>query len=171
MREAAQGELDAVHDVLVAAYGQYAAALPADLFDLYFANVTDVGELGDGGRAILLVAESAGRIAGTARLYPPGTVDEVDIPAGWAWVRAVAVHPELRRAGLAQQLMAECKRRAAAGGATVLCLHTMAFMPDAVRLYERLGYRRAPELDIDVAAENEIDGDMVALAYRLDLAS
>jgi hypothetical protein len=47
----------------------------------------------------------------------------------------------------------------------------MTFMADAIRLYERLGYRRAAELDIDVAAEYGIDGEMVALAYRLDIAS
>ncbi|MGH3759275.1 hypothetical protein [Actinophytocola sp.] len=50
-------------------------------------------------------------------------------------------------------------------------LHTMAFMPDAIRLYERLGYRRVPEMDIDVAAYHGVGGEMLALAYRLDLTS
>lgn len=115
------------------------------------------------------VASTDSTTAGTARYYPPGAVPF--LPADWAWVRAVGVAPSLRRAGVARQLMAECLRRAADDEAAALSLHTMAFMPDAVRLYERLGYHRAPELDIDLAAYYRIDGQMVALAYRLDLAS
>jgi GNAT superfamily N-acetyltransferase len=168
VREAAPGERAEIRELLTAAYGQYAAAVPvAALFRRYLDDVTDVAA--DDGVATTLVAASADRVVGTARLYPAGSVDF--LPAGWAWVRAVGVHPDLRRTGLARRLMADCLHRATAGGASVLSLHTMTFMADAIRLYERLGYRRAPELDIDVAAEYGVGGEMVALAYRLDLAS
>jgi GNAT superfamily N-acetyltransferase len=170
VREAEPGDRHEVRELLTAAYRQYAAAVPETaLFERYFRDVTDVDHIG---KATRLVVESDGRIAGTALLYAAGQVDDLPFfPPDWAWVRAVGVHPELRGAGMARQLMAECLDRARAGGAAVLSLHTMAFMVDAIRLYERLGYRRAAELDIDVAAAYEIDGEMLALAYRLDIAS
>jgi GNAT superfamily N-acetyltransferase len=170
VREAEPGDRHEVRELLTAAYRQYAAAVGnAALFQQYFDDVTDVDHVGEATR---LVVESDGRIAGTALLYAPDQVPELPFfPPGWAWVRAVGVHPELRGTGIARQLMAECLRRASATGAAALSLHTMTFMADAIRLYERLGYRRAAELDIDVAAEYGIDGEMVALAYRLDIAS
>jgi GNAT superfamily N-acetyltransferase len=170
-REAAPGERDQIRELLTTAYGEYAAAVPvAALFETYLADVTDVDSAA--GRAVILVAETGGRLAGTARLYPAGRVEEIPhLPADWAWVRAVGVSPGQRGAGVARLLMAECLARAGAGGAAVLSLHTMAFMSGAVRLYERLGYRRAPELDIDVAAHYGVGGEMVALGYRLDLQS
>jgi predicted N-acetyltransferase YhbS len=167
VREARPDERAEIRALLTAAYGQYAAAVPVTaLFDRYLADVTD-GDGADG--TVTLVAAAGGTIAGTARFYPAGTVPF--LPADWAWVRAVGVRPGQRRAGTARLLMAECLRRATEGGATALSLHTMAFMPGAIRLYERLGYRRVPEQDIDVAAHYGIDGEMDALAYLLDLAS
>jgi hypothetical protein len=37
-------------------------------------------------------------------------------------------------------------------GAPVFAFHTSSFMTSAIALYERLGYRRAPEFDFDLAA-------------------
>lgn len=167
VRDARPGDHDGLRELLAAAYDQYAGAVAVRaLFDRYLADVLDV----DGSpEASTLIAEADGRLAGTARFYPAGAVPY--LPAGWAWVRAVGVRPDLRGAGVARALMADCVRRAADGGAAVLSLHTMAFMADAVRLYERLGYRRAPELDIDVARHYGVGGEMVALAYRLTVES
>jgi ribosomal protein S18 acetylase RimI-like enzyme len=171
VREARSDEGGEIRALLTAAYGQYAAAVAvAELFRRYLEGVTDVDGAAD--RSVTLVAESGDRVAGTARYYPPGRVHEVPgLPADWAWVRAVGVHPDTRRAGVARELMADCLRRATADGAAVLSLHTISFMPDAIRLYERLGYRRVPELDLDIAAYYGVGGEMVALAYRLDVTS
>lgn len=171
IREAGPGEGDEIRTLLTAAYDQYAAAVPvAELFRRYLGGVTDLD--GAAGRAVTLVADTGDRIAGTARYYPPGRASEVpELPADWAWVRSVGVHPDARHGGVARELMAECLRRATAGGAAVLCLHTVAFMPDAIRLYERLGYRREPALDLDIAEYYGVGGEMIALAYRLDLKS
>jgi ribosomal protein S18 acetylase RimI-like enzyme len=68
----------------------------------------------------------------------------------------------------------ECVRRAQARKAKAIGLHTAPHMAAATRLYERVGFRRAPELDIEI-------GEMFtrrslpptqsrqAQAYRLDL--
>lgn len=47
--------------------------------------------------------------------------------------------------------MDECIRRARARGAAYLGLHTMDVMRSAVRMYERMGFVRAPELDFSPA--------------------
>lgn len=67
--------------------------------------------------------------------------------------------------------MAECAQLAAAAGAAALSLHTASFMRDAIRLYERLGYRRATEWDVSAAAHYDIedDGGLIAYAYYLQL--
>ena len=44
------------------------------------------------------------------------------------------------------------RRGARAAGATALYLHTAPFMTAAVALYEGLGYRRDPAVDLDVGA-------------------
>lgn len=167
VREITAGERDEVRTLLTAAYGQYAGAMHDELFRQYLADLVDVDR--DAGVASTLVALDGERIVGTARLYPAGGA-VVALPDDWAWVRAVAVRPELRRAGIARLLMADCTRRASDGGAAALSLHTMSFMPGAIRLYERLGYQRVPEFDIDVAEHFGV-GDLIAIAYRLDLAS
>jgi hypothetical protein len=48
-------------------------------------------------------------------------------------------------------------------GAPILALHTTDMMRTAMRLYGRLGFVRAPELDVRVAPSLTVKG------YRLDL--
>jgi len=169
VREALPSESDDIRALLTAAYGQYAAAVPVTaLFERYRADLIDLDAAA--GRAVTLVAEAGGELVGTARFYPAGKVEEVPLPDDWAWVRAVGVRPGRRGGGTARLLMADCAARAAAAGSAVVSLHTMAFMTDAVRLYERLGYRRELSMDVDVAAHYGVGGEMVALGYRLDLS-
>jgi ribosomal protein S18 acetylase RimI-like enzyme len=59
--------------------------------------------------------------------------------------------------------MVECVSRARQSGAAAVTLHTTDMMRAAMRLYERLGFRRAPELDIQPAPGVVIKG------YRLGL--
>lgn len=59
-------------------------------------------------------------------------------------VKRVYVTPETRGTGVSQLLMAELERIAAERGAQRLILQTGDRQPDAVVLYERLGYTRIP---------------------------
>ncbi len=94
VREARPDEGGAVTALLRAAYLAYADALPADLLDAWIDDVLDPGT------GCTLVALAGGRIAGTARWYAAGTYP-APLPAGSAGVRAVAVDPLRRRAGVA----------------------------------------------------------------------
>lgn len=166
VREADPDELDEIRALLTTAYGQYGGEMPAALFEHYLHDLVDIEV--SAGRATTLVALDGDRIVGTARYYPAGKVEEVPLPEDWSWVRGVAVHPSARRAGVARALMAHCTRRASSEAAA-LSLHTFAFMAGAIRLYEHLGYRRAPEWDISVSDHYAVSGNLVALTYRLDL--
>jgi GNAT superfamily N-acetyltransferase len=114
-----------------------------------------------------IVAEEEGRVVGTVLLYPAGSV--MARPGGgsitltWPEVRLLAVAPPARSHGVGVALMHECMRRARQSGAAALTLHTTDIMQSAMRLYGRLGFGRAPELDIQPAADVTIKG------YRLDL--
>jgi hypothetical protein len=54
----------------------------------------------------------------------------------------------------------------------VLGLHTAAFMPAAVAMYEAMGFRRAPSFDFEATSHLRLqDTEPVRiLAYRLDLS-
>ncbi|MCE7010914.1 GNAT family N-acetyltransferase [Kibdelosporangium philippinense] len=164
VRDARSDELAGIRALLQAAYRQYAADMPTELFRRYLADLTELN------RGTSLVASHNGTLVGTARFYPAGSVDELSLPADWAWCRAVAVHPEQRRAGIGHALLTDCIRRARETGAAALSLHTTSFMADGIRMYQQLGFERAPDWDI-TAAEHYGVGDFVALAYRLDLAA
>jgi GNAT superfamily N-acetyltransferase len=78
-------------------------------------------------------------------------------------VRLLAVVPAARGKGVGAALIDECARRARRAGATTLGLHTMDMMRAAVRMYERMGFVRAPDLDFTPAEGVLVKG------YRLDL--
>jgi GNAT superfamily N-acetyltransferase len=56
------------------------------------------------------------------------------------WVPQLAVSPDLQRQGLGSALLADALQRLVTAGATRLGLGVTAANPDALRLYERLGF-------------------------------
>ena len=164
VRDADASEGGSVEAVTVAAYQQYAAVMPA-LWERYRENI--VATLAAAPPGTQIVAEDAGRLVGAVLLYPAGTV--LDAPGAGSTpltdpvVRLLAVAPSARGGGIGALLMEECARRARASGAAALTLHTTDMMQAAMRLYTRLGFERAPELDFQPAP------GVVAKGFRLDL--
>jgi GNAT superfamily N-acetyltransferase/quercetin dioxygenase-like cupin family protein len=169
VRDAGRSDLPAVRRVLLAAYQEYATALPPAVFGRYLAEILDVEGRSGSGR--LLVAEHGGRVVGTVTYYDDAAAEGLGWPAGWAGLRALGVEPPARGLGVGRALAEACRRRAMAAGAPVLCLHTGGFMPAAVALYERMGYRRDPAFDFDATGRLRLGGvrPVPILAYRLDL--
>jgi GNAT superfamily N-acetyltransferase len=163
-------ERDDVRALLTEAYQPYATAMTPLAYDAY---LTHVLRTEDGNT---LVAVDGDKVLGSARLFLPGTAPLAlrkppdwahPMPADWAWVRAVGVRPSARGTGVGAALMTYCAEHAA--GAVALLLHTMEFMPAAIRLYERLGYERAPEFDFHAgrAAAVTPEDMFFTVAYRL----
>ncbi len=163
IRSARDTERDAVRDVTLAAYEEYAAVLPEPVWTRYRSHL--LATLDAEGPADRIAAEQEGVIVGSVLLFPPTAGAYGDAAAGGdsPEVRLLAVLPAVRGRGVGSALMRECVRRARAAGATALGLHTMDMMQAAMRMYERMGFVPVPELDFSPAQ------GMLVKGYRLDL--
>ena len=165
-----RADYPAIRHVIIAAYRQYADLIARDIFSPYLADVLDLDKHARHGRQ--LVVEAEGQIRGFGAFYPDVSVQGFGWPPGWAGGRALAVHPDARGHGVARALLAACERLARDCGAPVFGFHTASFMTGAIALYERLGYRRAPEFDFDMAARYSRFGaaPIMSIAYLRRLA-
>lgn len=77
--------------------------------------------------------------------------------------RMLAVAPEARNMGVGEALVRLVLDRFREQGATAVVMSTLPQMGDAHRLYERLGFERAPERDWDPVPTVHL------IAYRKDL--
>jgi GNAT superfamily N-acetyltransferase len=170
VRDAVPADYPAIRRVILAAYRQYADLIARDVFSPYLADLLDLDTHARNGR--LIVVEADGRISGFGAFYPDASVQGLGWPPGWASGRALAVHPDARGHGVARALLAASERLARESGAPVFAFHTASFMTDAIALYDRLGFRRAPEFDFDMAAHYGGTGaaPITALAYLDQLA-
>ncbi len=160
VRDARPAELEQVSALLGEAYQEYKASFPSDAWEEYRADILDVrSRLAD---SELIVAELGGKLVGTVTLYMHGSYSET-WPRGWAGVRLLGVLPAYRGRGIARALMEECIRRSGARGMSVLGLHTGDMMKAAQKMYEGMGFERAPEFDFHPAPEH------VVMAYKLKL--
>lgn len=168
VRPARRSELSSVTALVSAAYACDEAAMGAELWGVYSADIHPTAET----ISATLVAEPEGEVVGAARYSPPDP-ENLSIPADVALVRALAVRPDLEGRGIARELMKECHRRATADQATVLLLHTVPFMKRAIELYVGLGFTRAPGHDIrpDEHFPMSAPAAIVAEAYTLTLAT
>lgn len=170
IRDAEPGDHPAMREVIRAAYREHRAALPSCVYRRYLADLLDLDRHARRGQ--LLVVEVDGDIRGSGAFYPDTGSQDMGWPPGWAGGRGLAVSPLARGRGAARALLTECERRARLVGAPVFAFHTAGFMTDAVALYERMGYRRATEFDLDLNAHFGLAGGsapITAIAYRRDL--
>jgi ribosomal protein S18 acetylase RimI-like enzyme len=98
-------------------------------------------------RGSMHVAEREGRVIGVVVLHPPGAAGCAIAGEGEAELSRLAVGAASRRQGIARRLVELCGDEAAALGAAAIVLWSRPYQLDAHRLYESLGYRRAPERD------------------------
>jgi GNAT superfamily N-acetyltransferase len=169
VRAAVPADHPAIREVVTAAYRQYAGLLERDIFSPYLADLLDVDTHARFGH--LFVVEAGERVCAYAAWYPDASVRWFPWPAGWATGRALAVHPDARGNGAAHALLAAGEHLALQAGAPVLAFHTHSYMTGAIALYERMGYRRAPEFDFDVAERFGRFGaaPVMSLAYYRNL--
>jgi ribosomal protein S18 acetylase RimI-like enzyme len=87
------------------------------------------------------------RIVGTVTVAPARHRFEPRGGARRADLRLLAVDPSVRRQGVGEVLVRSSLAIAATNGFQQVALRTRPTMSDALRLYRRLGFLRAPELD------------------------
>lgn len=93
--------------------------------------------------ATVVATDAAGRPVGHGALRDLSLHHGPDF-SGSLEVKRVYVEPAARGTGLSRALMAELERVAAEAGAARLILQTGDRQPDAVALYEKIGYTRIP---------------------------
>lgn len=112
---------------------------------------------------LIVAVDAVGALLGTVTFCLPGTpYAEISQP-GEAEFRMLAVTAAARSRGIARTLVEECVTRARRGRSQRLLLCTQARNATSIRLYERLGFVRAPERDW------EPQPGLLLLAYALDL--
>ena len=167
IRPATSLDIDALRSVIARANEGHRGAVRDGLFEAYLASALDVPGRLEAGE--VLVAEVDGRIAGTITFY----IDANDegMPSRFAGrtagIRATAVDPSARGQGIGRALVDACIERATSAGLSSIALHTADFMVAAVALYEKAGFRRAPEYDYragDYFVSDALD-DLKAIAY------
>jgi GNAT superfamily N-acetyltransferase len=116
------------------------------------------------GAAQLLVAELSGKVVGTVTLYLDASLSSPEgWPRGWAGIRLLAVHSAYRGRGIGRALMEACIQRCRERNIKTIGLHTAEIMAIARKIYERMGFVRAPEHDFHPRPGT------VVMAYRLKL--
>ncbi len=165
IRDARADDRDAIRDVTLSAYEEYAAQMPPKHWQAYRQDI--LATLDQEGPAERIVAEQDGTIVGSVLLYPAGTIihraDGTSVSRDSPEVRLLAVTPAARGQGVGAALIEECARRARRAGASILTLHTTDMMRVAVRMYERMGFVRAPELDVSPAPGVIVKGYALSL--------
>ena len=163
IRAAAEDEREAIREVTLRAYAEYAQIMdPGSWFGLSQA-LADA--LASDEPVERIVADDDGRIVGSAMLYAAQTAAYGDLGSTSTApeIRLVAVAPEARGRGIARALVDECIRRARSQGASEVGLHTSRSMRAAMAMYANLGFTRAPERDFQPPGAELVEG------YRLRL--
>ena len=115
------------------------------------------------GAELWVAAADDGKVLGTVTFAPPGTAFHEIAKAEEGDVRMLAVDPSAQGRGIGEALMVRCIERARALELVGLALSTQPSMRAAHRVYERLGFVRAPERDWQPMPGIDL------LVYRLDL--
>jgi ribosomal protein S18 acetylase RimI-like enzyme len=140
IRQAAAEEFPALADLCVAAYAPFVAG-----DHVYIAELRDVARRA--ADAELLVAADDGRVLGTVTFVPDGgPLGEIAGPDE-AEFRMLAVDPAARGRGVGTALLAHVVDAGRDHGRAGVVCSSLPQMRAAHRIYERSGFRRAPERD------------------------
>lgn len=165
IRQAYQADKNAIKEVTLAAYQEYAVNLTLQQWQAYRSNILDT--LAEAQPELQLVADLNGEIVGSLLIVPAGPIMEVPENTanfhGFWEVRLLAVTPAVRGQGIGNALMRACVEQARSAGESAITLHTSDFMQTAKNIYERMGFKRDPEMDFYPSE------DLVIKGYCLDL--
>ena len=157
IRSATEAELDRVAEVIVAAYGEYAAQMSPDAWSSFAVDIANVR--GRSTDADILVAERDGRIVGTISHYARWRGAQ----AGTSALRLLAVEPAEQGEGIGRALVEHCIEGARAAGKERIAFTTIQEMEYMRALAGKLGFERAPDLDHEPAP------GVLARGYWLEL--
>lgn len=160
IREITDADHPRVGELLVAAYERTG---PFD--DEYRSFLADPDAWVPGSSRVFVAEDGTrGEVIGVVALTRPGDAEfePFEPPVADASFRFLAVAPGAEGRGAGRALVEQCLRAARTAGCHRVVIHSMTFMDRAHRLYEQMGFRRRPDLDVTFPSG-------VGLAFALDL--
>jgi ribosomal protein S18 acetylase RimI-like enzyme len=158
LRRATPDDHERAGEVTVAAYAPFTRG-PADG---YVARLRDAATRDREAELWVATQERDEEILGCVTLCPPGSPWRELAGPDEGEFRMLAVAPEARGRGVGEALARMCLDRFRAEGNRGVVICSLPQMTDAHRLYDRLGFRRVPELDWSPVPGVELHG------YRID---
>jgi ribosomal protein S18 acetylase RimI-like enzyme len=149
-------------ELTVAAYRSVPDVM--DHQDAYDRQLRDVARRAETSCVLVAVGSEGQLLGGVTYVRGPDDPYSEELAEGEAGMRMLAVDPARQRQGVGRALTQACLERARAAGRTRLVLHTGAWMPGAIRLYEKLGFVPKPENDFAPAPGIDL------IAYSFELA-
>jgi ribosomal protein S18 acetylase RimI-like enzyme len=150
IRPARPEEFDRIGRLTVDAY----RLLEVDhLWGGYDTAILDTAARASGAEVLVAVAD--GRVIGAVTYVASSDSEWSEwTEPGEVQFRLLAVDAAARGRGVGERLVRACLDRAAASGQPV-CIHTTRWMRAARRMYDRLGFVRAPERDVTYEQWND----------------
>jgi ribosomal protein S18 acetylase RimI-like enzyme len=159
IRRATARDHEAVGEVTVAAYKAF--TLGSD--DPYLDHLRNAAARALEAELWVATPDRSDEILGTVTICREGSAWREIAAHDEGEFRMLAVAPEARGSGVGEALVRLVLDRFREEGATAIVMSTLPQMADAHRLYERLGFERAPERDWDPVPTVHL------IAYRKDL--
>jgi len=135
----------ALGELTVAAYHSIDFVMPHQ--DAYDVELRDVARRAATSCVLVAVSPAGELLGGVTYVGGPEDPYSEELQEGEAGIRMLAVDPDRHGRGIGRTLTQACLDRARSEGRRRVVLHTGAWMPKAIRLYERMGFERVPELD------------------------
>lgn len=162
VRDATPEELSAVGAMTLAAYEAGGALADGDTG--YVEALRDAAKRAEEAQLLVAVDTRDGELLGTVTVCRTSSVWSEIARPGEAEMRMLAVAPEAWGHGVADLLVEDVAQRLRAEGVARLVLVVLDGNEAALRLYQRLGFRRATERDWE-----PVPG-LLLLAHERDLA-
>jgi len=131
--------------------------------EAYDRQLRDVARRAETSCVLVAVGLGDELLGGVTYVRGPDDPYSEELAEGEAGMRMLAVDPVRQRRGVGRALTQACLDRAREAGRGRLVLHTGAWMPAAIRLYERIGFVRLPEVDFTPAPGI----DLIGYAFNL----
>lgn len=167
IRNAKPSEFQEIGKLMVEVYSKLEGfPSPADQ-PQYYHKLSNVGEFTKNSDTEILVAVSAeNKIAGAVVYFNDmknyGSGGSATSEKNTAGFRLLAVDPEIRGKGIGKLLTLDCIRRARENNLSQMIIHSTKAMQTAWKMYEKIGFINAPELDF-------MQQDFPVYGFRLKL--
>ncbi|MGJ9457790.1 GNAT family N-acetyltransferase [Oceanobacillus sp. CF4.6] len=149
IREMNPEEIEAVRSLRLKSYKEHEQSVPKEHWEVLKSTILSDNDTKN--NAKIYVTELDGRIVGSVVLFPPSiqAYEFSENVQEYPEIRMLSVDPDIRGRGIGKALVEHCLNVSREEKHAQIGLHTAFFMKQALSLYERMGFKRLPELDLE----------------------